>query len=684
MRMHAKGFVFAVAVLALASIGYSDGPIDLTDGVPVGGLAGATGSEVDYRIVVPPGQGELEISISGGTGDCDLYVRRDGPPTFTGYDYRPYLFGNNETVVIDDPASGNWYIMLRARAAYTGVTLVADYEDASPTMLTNGVPEDDISGGKYTEKLFAIDVPAGQSELEVRTWGGFGNLDLTVKRGSAPSLFDFDDRSFGGGTNESVSITDPEAGTWYIVLHASSHYQHVTLRATYGSGSASATTLEDEVPITGLSDTAGGESTFVIYVPRDQDGLEFAIFGGTGDCDMYIKRGAVPTTSNYDYRPSDSGNNESINIGSPRSGNWYVLLVADSSYSGVTLEANYYRSDKPDQPDEKVTRLTAGVPVPNLAGKAGSEQFFSIEVPDSVKSLEIKMSGGSGDADLYVRKGMLPTTSQYDYRPYLTGSNEQVTISKSPAGTWFILVRGYQAFSGVTLVATFDGVAGEGIPILLNGVPVPDLAGAIASQTFFKIEIPTGQTKLEFAMSGGTGDADLYVRLGAKPTKQDWDYRPFVIGNNETVTIDDPKAGTYYVMIRAYMAYTGVTLKATHGPVPAEETKALGLSGAVDSEWFFKVEVPAGQDHLKIQMSGGTGDADLYVKKGEKPSAKSWDYHPSLHGNDEMVEIQNPAAATWYILVRGYQAFAGVSLEACFKPAAKDDCDDCVIIIGAK
>jgi len=648
--------------------------------------------------VVTPGQGELEISISGGTGDCDLYVRRDGPPTYTGYDYRPFLFGNNETVVIDNPASGNWYIMLRARDAYSGVTLLADCEDATPTMLTNGVTEDDISGGRNTEKLFAIDVPPGQTSLEVRTWGGFGNLDLSVKRGSAPSLFDFDGRSFGGGTDESVSITNPDAGTWYITLHAASQYHHVTLRATYG-GSGSVSRLDDEVPVTGLSDSVGGESVFVIYVPRDQDALELAISGGTGDCDMYIKRGAPPTTSNYDYRPIDSGNNESINIGSPRSGDWYVLLVADSSYSGVTLEADYYRADKPEpDEDEKVTRLTAGVPVNNLAGKAGSEQFFSLEVPSSVKSLVIQMSGGTGDADLYVRQGSLPTTSQYDYRPYLTGSNEQVTISKSPAGIWYIMIRGYQAFSGVSLVATFDGAAGgDGIPILLNGVPVTDLAGATASETFFKIEIPAGQTKLEIAMSGGTGDADLYVRLGAKPTKQDWDYRPFVIGNNESVTIDDPKAGTYYIMLRAYMAYAGVTLKATHGPVPAEEIKALqncvpvtGLSGAVDSEWLFKVEVPKGQDHLKIRMSGGTGDADLYVKKGEKPSAKSWDYHPGLHGNDETVEIQNPAAATWYVLVRGYEAFAGVSLEACFKPTAKDDCDDCddcadcVIIVGAK
>jgi hypothetical protein len=337
------------------------------------------------------------------------------------------------------------------------------------------------------------------------------------------------------------------------------------------------------------------------------------------------------------------------------------------------------------QPQEKVTPLTSGVPVSDLAGKAGSERLFSIEVPSDVKSLTIKMSGGTGDADLYIRKGQLPTTSEYDYRPYRTGNNEEAVITKDTAGTWYIMVRGYQAFSGVTLVATFDSASPDGVVALTNGVPVTGLAGAAASETFFKIEVPADQTQLEIAMSGGTGDADLYVRLGALPTTKEWDYRPYRLGNKETVTIDGPKAGTYYIMIRSYIPYSGVTLQATYGP-QGEQIKVLecdapvtDLSGATDSETFFKINVPAGQALLRIEISGGTGDADLYVRKGEKPTAKSWDYAPYLHGNNEVVEVQDPAAAVWYIMIRGYQAYSGVTVKACFH-AEKEECDDCGII----
>jgi hypothetical protein len=678
-KMRAKSFVVAAAVIGITAITYGDSPISLTNGVPVPGLSGAAGSQVFYKITVPAGQGELQIGISGGTGDCDLYVKRGSLPSQWSYDYRPYQSGNNETAMVSDPASGVWYIMLYGHAAYSGVTLVASFTPAVPTVLQNGVPQTGISGGKDSEKLYAIDVPAGQGSLEVNAWGGVGSVDVFLKRGSPPSPFDFDERSFDGYAEAVVNVSNPAAGTWYIMLHGSDDYHNVTLRAMY-SGPVSM--LQNDQPITNLSGSLGSETYYVFQAGPGS--IEFLISGGTGNCDMYIKKGTKPTTSDWDYRPIDNGNNENLSVTGDAEGDWYILLVGKQAYSGVTLVVHYH--PQPNPPVEaKVIRLTQGVPVTDIAGKAGSQQFFSIDVPNDAANLVIKMFGGTGDADLYVRLGSLPTTSDYDYRPYLTGSNEQVTISKPAAGTWYIMIRGYQAFSGITLVATFDSAISDGVTVLQNGVPVTRLAGGVGSEKFYKIDVPADQTKLEIAISGGTGDADLYVRLGAKPTTREWDYRPFVFGNKETVTIDDPKAGMYYIMVRAYMEYDGVTLKATYGP-PVEQVKALencvavnGLAGAQDSETFFKIDVPAGQDLLRIEISGGTGDADLYVKKGEKPTAKSWDFCPDLHGNDEAVEIQGPAAATWYIMLRGYQAYSGVTLQACFSAGAKGDCG-CTII----
>src|SRR6185295_18699004 len=50
-----------------------------------------------------------------------------------------------------------------------------------------------------------------------------------------------------------------------------------------------------------------------------------------------------------------------------------------------------------------------------------------------------------------------------------------------------------------------------------------------------------------FSVSGGTGDADLYVRRGSAPTTSVFDCRPFVNGNSETCTFNAPVAGSYFV-----------------------------------------------------------------------------------------------------------------------------------------
>jgi pseudolysin/vibriolysin len=70
------------------------------------------------------------------------------------------------------------------------------------------------------------------------------------------------------------------------------------------------------------------------------------------------------------------------------------------------------------------------------------------------KTATIKIAGGTGDADLYVRAGSAPTTSSYNCRPYLTGNNETCTFTPSSATTYYIKVRAYSTFSGVTLTGT--------------------------------------------------------------------------------------------------------------------------------------------------------------------------------------------------------------------------------------
>ncbi|MGY6519332.1 MAG: S8 family peptidase [Lysobacteraceae bacterium] len=113
--------------------------------------------------------------------------------------------------------------------------------------------------------------------------------------------------------------------------------------------------------------------------------------------------------------------------------------------------------DPDPDPDPTPGELSNGVPVTGLSGAQGSEQRFTFPVPSGSSNLRIAISGGTGDADLYVRRGAPPTTSTYDCRPYLNGNNEECTAASPQGGTYHIMLRGYRAYSGVTLVGSYQG-----------------------------------------------------------------------------------------------------------------------------------------------------------------------------------------------------------------------------------
>ena len=103
-------------------------------------------------------------------------------------------------------------------------------------------------------------------------------------------------------------------------------------------------TLENNVAVTGLSDSTNGQQNWTMSVPAGASDLSFQISGGTGDADLYVRFGSAPTTSTYDCRPWLGGNSETCSFASPSTGTYHVMLVAYSTYSGVSLVGSYSTS----------------------------------------------------------------------------------------------------------------------------------------------------------------------------------------------------------------------------------------------------------------------------------------------------------------------------------------------------
>jgi len=78
--------------------------------------------------------------------------------------------------------------------------------------------------------LYSFTAAAGQV-LTIMTYGGTGDVSLYVSLGQAPTTTAFDAKSTRTGNSETVRITAPKAGIYYIRLLGNPSYSNVSVVA---------------------------------------------------------------------------------------------------------------------------------------------------------------------------------------------------------------------------------------------------------------------------------------------------------------------------------------------------------------------------------------------------------------------------------------------------------------------
>ncbi len=232
---------------------------------------------------------------------------------------------------------------------------------------------------------------------------------------------------------------------------------------------------------------------------------------------------------------------------------------------------------------------------------------------------------------------------------------------------------GNSAQASVTTAACTPGGT-----VLTNGVPVTGIAGALNSQQNWTMAVPAGASALKFQISGGTGDADMYVRFGAAPTLTTYDCRPYVNGNAETCNIATAQVGTYYVMLNGYSAYTGVTLlgsyttggggcsvvaeseandaTTTADPLVAPCSTVNGtFVGGTDSNDYFSMTVPAGATVTGL-LNGLSVDYDLYLYRAGSTTAVASSTNGGTTADQATWTNTTGASTTVYARVYKYSA----------------------------
>jgi hypothetical protein len=225
--------------------------------------------------------------------------------------------------------------------------------------------------------------------------------------------------------------------------------------------------------LTGTS-TDGGEFTFTVQVT---DGAERS---ATRSLSLVVER--APTIQTGSLPPGDVGRPYEAEIqaaGGTGAYTWSVIegtlpdgltlsssgtitgtpvMVGSSAFTvQVTDEAGATHSRTLSVVVARIEELSNGVAVTGIDGDAGSSRYYAIEVPTGATQLTVATSGGTGDVDLYIRRGELPREYVYDCRPYRPGNEETCTVTSPIAGYWYVMLRGHPAYADVRLVANHDG-----------------------------------------------------------------------------------------------------------------------------------------------------------------------------------------------------------------------------------
>jgi hypothetical protein len=183
----------------------------------------------------------------------------------------------------------------------------------------------------------------------------------------------------------------------------------------------------------------------------------------------------------------------------------------------------------------------------------------------------------------------------------------------------------------VTITAESEGTrgtivitVGTGITTLTSGVTLAGRSGAKDSRTFYQILVPVGAGRLTVTTSGGPGDADLSVGRGATPETMTPVCRSRGSTNNETCVVDSPAAGTWYIEVVGFAAYSGMSITATVGsggtPPPSTGQVIFWTANA----GVVPVTVSAGGQASTIttpfsssQTCGTSGGATLTLPSGQ-------------------------------------------------------------------
>ena len=192
-------------------------------------VTGSAGDEKRFTLDVPANASDLNISLNGGSGDGDLYVKFGSAPTQSSYDCRPYIGGNNESCEIVSPQQGTYHVMVYGYANFDS-QLVANFTTlgGGGSHVPNACAIQGPSGGgqlydgnvqcvaEQDTIWFSIGDVSGVNSVAITTANGTGDLNLEYSNSGWPNGSNVHAYSQNQGNSECIYITNQSQYWGYV------------------------------------------------------------------------------------------------------------------------------------------------------------------------------------------------------------------------------------------------------------------------------------------------------------------------------------------------------------------------------------------------------------------------------------------------------------------------------------
>jgi hypothetical protein len=509
-----------------------------------------------------------------------------------------------------------------------------------------------------TAQNLAISLTAGTTNLSVSVAGTANNYShLLLKAGLAPGDADYDFIAARNGVANAINLEAPEFKLTNYVLQvrtpADSQAHSFTVTVSTNVSDLRTLTRPATKAIASTNQgalTVGTWHYYRIEIPANMPGWRAQLSSTNNGPDLYIQRDALPTTSAYLKRSQSSTNDELAFAASELTAGAYFVGVFQPSSSAVyTLRTEAIQFTTLTW-DPGATHL--GTQVYTNGSTNAADYYFKITTQNtSLGAWRTALNVSTGEANLYLAKGLPPTAASNLYKSERSGSDGFVVPSSafSAGEDWYYLVR---AEAG----AQWNLVSGEPFVTDLGVVATNATSGSgevvmgAEGMRFFQTTMPADAGAWRLWLNGITNT--LFVKKTAVPLVGSTDLSQ---AGQMLVVPSYLVGGQLYFVGVSGVPGSAVNLDSrlqSFTDIPFVTSTNLVVAGY--GYTTFRVQVPVDQLGWQMSVAVNSGNPNLAVRRNFIPNENNNEAYSEVAGMvTDSITLVPPTLSdgTFYITV---------------------------------